>query len=275
MVAHYLDRFVTALKYQRFQKLYVDAFAGTGAWSRTADAGSERGLGLIEVDSIAKGSARRALEVNPPFDRYVFVEKSRRKSLGLQELREEFPVLSARIEIMTKDANQALQELCGREDWRNTRAVVFLDPFGLQVEWPTVEALAGTEAVDLWYLVPTGIGINRQVTTDGRILEDGGKRIDAMLGTEGWRALMVKTETTPVDLFGESQTQTTKAGGVDDITAFVIERLETVFKGGVVKYGLPLGHQGRPFYSLVFACANPAKAARELALRLAGAVLRG
>lgn len=275
LVAHYLDRFVTALKYQPFQKLYVDAFAGTGDWAWQAVPGNERGLGLIDADLIAKGSARRALEVNPPFDRYVFIEKSRRKSRGLQDLREEFPALSGRVEIFTKDANQALQELCSREDWKNTRAVVFLDPFGLQVEWPTVQALARTKAVDLWYLVPTGIGINRQVTSDGRILEEGGRRIDAMLGTDSWRARMVKTETTPADLFEEAHTRTTKAGGVDDITAFVIERLATVFKGGVAKYGLPLGHQGRPFYTLVFACANPAKAARELALRLASAVLRG
>jgi three-Cys-motif partner protein len=274
LVANYLDRFVTALKNQPFQTLYVDAFAGTGAWSRTSAAHSE-GLGLIEADLIAKGSARRALEVNPPFDRYVYIEKSRRKSSALEELHNEFPGLANRIEIVTGDANEALQALCSQEDWRRTRAVVFLDPFGLQVDWATVEALGRTKAVDLWYLVPTGIGINRQVTTDGRILVEGGKRIDAMLGTDAWRSRMVKTERTPVDLFGKSEARTIKAGGVDEITAFFIERLATVFKGGVVKYGLPLGHQGRPFYTLVFACANSTKAASALALRLATAVLKG
>jgi three-Cys-motif partner protein len=151
---------------------------------------------------------------------------------------------------------------------------VFLDPFGFQVEWATVEALARTGAVDLWYLVPTGIGINRQITKDGRILPEGGARIDAMLGTTEWRSRLTKTESTPVDLFGESQTRTVKAGGVDEIAKLVLERLAGIFKGGVARYGLPLGSQGRAMYTLVFACANPAPRAHQLALRLAGAVLK-
>jgi hypothetical protein len=155
LVAHYLDRFVTALKNQPFKKLYVDAFAGTGSW--------------IPADSAT--------------------------------------------------------------------------------------------------------GINRQVTRGGQILEAGGRRIDAMLGTNSWRARLVTTETAP-DLFGESETRMIKSGGVDAIAEIVIERLATAFKGGVVKYGLPLGYQGRPFYTLVFACANPSKRANELALRLARAVLK-
>ena len=275
LVARYLDRFVTALKKQPFQKIYVDAFAGTGAWVRTDAPIGEKGLGLPDVESIADGSARRALKVSPPFDRYVFIEKSPRKSLALRQLRDDYPALAGRIEIITEDANEALQKICTRENWAKARAVVFLDPFGLQVKWSTVEALARTKAVDLWYLVPTGIGINRQVTTDGQVLEEGGRLIDEMLGTPNWRERMVRTETTPLDLFGISETHTVKAGGVNDITAFVIERLETVFKGGVVKYGLPLGHQGRPFYTLVFACANPTPRASALALRLAGAILKG
>jgi len=274
LVARYLNGFMTALKNQPFQKLYIDAFAGTGAWVPTDVTAGQGVLELPDWDVIADGSARRALNVKPPFDHYVFIEKSRRKSLELQRLRDEHRELADRIEIITEDANKALQSICRRTRWANTRAVVFLDPFGFQVEWATVEALGKTEAVDLWYLVPTGIGINRQVTTEGQVLEDSGKRIDAMLGTDGWRARMVTTERTPVNLFGESETRTIKAGGIDAIAEFVIERLATVFKGGVAKYGLPLGHQGRSFYTLVFACANPTKRASKLALRLAGAVLR-
>ena len=85
---------------------------------------------------------------------------------------------------------------------------------------------------------------------------------------------LVKTETTPVDLWGKSETRSVKAGGIDEIAELVLERLAGVFKGGVVKYGLPLGTQGRAMYTLVFACANPAPKACQLALRLAGAVLK-
>jgi three-Cys-motif partner protein len=229
---------------------------------------------LLDFDMVAEGSARRALRVDPPFDRYVFIEKSERKSSALRQLGAEFPSVKDRIEVITKDANEALCELCQRTDWRKARAVVFLDPFGFQVEWPTVEALARTKSVDLWYLVPTGIGINRQITTDGRVLTEGGERIDAMLGTQEWRPLLVKTETTPVNLFGETETRSIKSGGIDEIAEFVLERLAGIFKGGVARYGWPLGSQGRAMYTLVFACANPTLKASQLALRLADAVLK-
>lgn len=274
LVAHYLERFTTALKNQPFVKIYVDAFAGTGAWQRrdgTADAQAQ----LLDIETaVAEGSARRALRVDPSFDRYVFIEQSRRKSSALRQLGAEFPLVGDRIEVITKDANEALRELCQQEDWRKARAVVFLDPFGFQVEWPTVEALAQTKSVDLWYLVPTGIGINRQITVDGRILEEGGKRIDAMLGTREWRDLLVKIETMPANLFGEVETRSVKSGGIDEIAEFVLKRLAGIFKGGVARYGWPLGTQGRAMYTLVFACANPTPKASKLALRLADAVLK-
>ncbi len=271
LVAHYLERYATALKNQPFKKLYIDAFAGTGSWTGRSQSDGPS-LPLLDVEDIKEGSAVRALRVEPPFDHYIFIEKSRRKSSALRRLGQEFPDRAKRMEVITNDANEAIQELCQRTDWRKSRAVVFLDPYGFEVRWETVEVLARTRAVDLWYLVPTGIGINRQITRDGRILPEGGKRIDAMLGTTEWRSRLVRTETT-VDLFG-LQTHSLKAGGIDEIAELVLERLAGIFKGGVVKYGLPLGTQGKAMYTLVFACANPAPKARKLTQRLAGAVLR-
>jgi hypothetical protein len=64
-----------------------------------------------------------------------------------------------------------------------------------------------------------------------------------------------------------------KYGGVDEIAELVLERLASVFKGGVVKYGLPLGSQRRAMYTLVFALANPSPKA-QLAMRLAASVLK-
>jgi len=129
LVARYLERYATALKNQRFERIYVDAFAGTGSWTKRAKGGGPL-FPLLDVDDIKEGSARRALRVEPPFDRYIFIEKSRRKSSVLRDLGREFPVRAKRMEIITKDANEALQDLSQRTDWRKSRAVVFLDPFG-------------------------------------------------------------------------------------------------------------------------------------------------
>jgi hypothetical protein len=35
--------------------------------------------------------------------------------------------------------------------------VLFLDPYGMQVDWTTIEAIARTKAIDLRVLFPLGI----------------------------------------------------------------------------------------------------------------------
>ena len=74
-VEKYLRAFTTALKRQPFRLMYVDAFAGTG-YRATKQAGEKvRGTLLFpEMREFVKGSARRALEIEPPFDHYVFIE---------------------------------------------------------------------------------------------------------------------------------------------------------------------------------------------------------
>lgn len=273
LVAAYLKAFATAMKKQSFTKIYVDAFAGTGAWQSRTNLGDAQ-VRLLDVETISEGSVARALRVEPPFGRYLFIEKSRKKSSALARLGDQFPALRERIEVVPRDANEALREFCAKTDWSRTRAVVFLDPFGFQVEWATAEALARTEAVDLWYLVPTGIGINRQIGRDGQIHLDGGKRVDIMLGTTEWRSRWVTTEADQVNLFGEPIARSAKSGGVEEIAEFVLDRLAGIFKGGVAKYALPLGSHGQAWYTLVFACANPSPKASQLAMRLANAVLK-
>jgi hypothetical protein len=42
-----------------------------------------------------------------------------------------------------------LKKWCKERNWQKERAVVYLDPYGMQVEWSTIEALAATKAIDL------------------------------------------------------------------------------------------------------------------------------
>jgi three-Cys-motif partner protein len=99
-------------------------------------------LAKIE-EEFRKGSVRRALEVEPPFDHYVFVEKDAGKCKELESLAEEFPDRNVRI--VNDDANDALLRWCKAMDTKRDRAVVFLDPFGASVEWKVIEALADTQ----------------------------------------------------------------------------------------------------------------------------------
>ena len=146
----YLNAYTIALKNQPFRKAYIDAFAGSGyrAPRKTSSGHEDQALLLPEMasgeaESLRSGSARIALETDPPFDRYIFVERSRQRCESLETLKVDFPELAGDIRIEQGEANEAIQGLC-RKDWSSHRAVLFLDPYGLQVEWKTIEAVAET-----------------------------------------------------------------------------------------------------------------------------------
>ena len=70
-VTKYLQAYTTALKNQPFQLMYIDAFAGTGYRASKRSGQTARGFfPLPQMTELAKGSARRALDIQPAFDRH-------------------------------------------------------------------------------------------------------------------------------------------------------------------------------------------------------------
>lgn len=266
----YLAAYQKVLKNTGLTTIFFDAFAGTG------EIPVEQAGGLFqdveEAEPFIEGSARRALAVELPFSRYVFVEKSKRKAAQLERLRADFPHLSDRIQIERADANQAIQEFCRSTNWRHSRAVLFLDPFGNQVGWNTLEVVARTRAIDVWYLFPAHLGVNRQISSTAQF--DAGKAasLDFVFGTDEWRAEFLATMKAS-DLWGEERERLVKQATVDSITRFMIRRMKQIFQGVVLDEWLPLGRGGNHWYSLLFACSNPSSAATRIAERVARAVM--
>ena len=90
-----------------------------------------------------------ALEIENPFTHYVFIDNHPARLDDLAGLRDEFGA-SRQIEILSGDANEELEQLLSRGiDWRRRRGVVFLDPFGMQVRWTTIEGLARTKGLEV------------------------------------------------------------------------------------------------------------------------------
>jgi three-Cys-motif partner protein len=145
VIATYLEMYQKALSRRTFETIYIDAFAGSGEIPI-----GETKSGLLDEDEEAKtvlvGSAVRAVAVDPPFSRYVFIDK-REKCIRALRQRLEDNENFARIEFQGGDANALVQAFCGRGEWRSRRGVVLLDPFGSQVAWATVEAVAATRAL--------------------------------------------------------------------------------------------------------------------------------
>src|ERR1700691_2969099 len=77
-LTRYRTIFANNLKAQYFRTWYVDAFAGTGSRAQEAFEGSLLQLAEgYEASRYFEGSARIALSLASPFDRYVFIEKSK------------------------------------------------------------------------------------------------------------------------------------------------------------------------------------------------------
>jgi len=275
MLRKYLSRYTTALKNKPFELVYIDAFAGTGYREVR---GGEEDQGLLfpdladqEPQSFLEGSASLALRAEPPFHRYVFVESSAKRMEELARLRENAGGLGDRIELVREDCNTYLQRICKQWDWAKRRAVLFLDPYGMAVEWSTVDAIARTRAIDVWILFPLGVAVNRLLKRDGEIPDLWRSRLDSLFGTQEWYARFYR-EPASDDLFGPVAGRQ-KTCTFDTISEFYNERLRSVFTKVAENPKRLRNSRGNPLFLLCFAVGNPRGA--PIAIRIAQHILKG
>lgn len=274
-VRKYLRAYTTIMSKQPFRFAYIDAFAGTG-YRTLKESGNATELMLPkmyeeDVKKFFDGSARVALEVTPRFSKYIFIEKNETRFGELQRLLEEFPDLQTDIKLVQDEANSYLQELCNH-DWLRSRrrAVLFLDPYGMAVKWNTIEAIANTQAIDLWILFPLGMAVNRLLRKDAKINRTVQNTLNEFFGTEDWFKEFYKNDESP-SLFGPLSGQQ-KVADFDSIEAYFIKRLESVFTK-VAKNPLRLyNRRNNPLYLLCFAAGNPTGA--STAVKIAQDILK-
>ena len=276
-VSKYLNAYTTIMNKQQFHYAYIDAFAGTGYREMENDEDTDElmfpDLVSSEVISFHDGSARNALEVEPPFMKYIFIEKDATRYAELEELRKEF-LLKDRfsedmIECLRKDANDYLKDLC-RKSWKSHRALVFLDPYGMQVDWKTIESIAQTQAIDLWILFPLGT-VNRLLKRNGEIRPSLRERLDLFFGEPDWYDVFYQIAE-QISFFDEEQWQ--KTGNIfTAIEQYFIKRLQGIFKD-VATNPLPLRNSKNvPLYLLCFAAGNPRGG--PIAVKIAQDILEG
>lgn len=262
----YLERYNTVLKNQSFRRIYIDAFAGTGYTSiptntsSSVENRSQSSTNMLfdiemqrENDDLLEGSTRIALQTKIPFDEYFFIEKDAKFAGKLHELKSEFP--DTKITILNGDANVKIVEICNRINWKRTRAVVFLDPFGMHVNFNTLLRLAQTNAADVLNLFPLGVALNRMLARTGDIPHGWQTKLNEILGTEDWYS-KIYTKQEQVDLFGDIH-ETVIKQSIYQIGQFYIVRLESIFARVVEEPGILRNSTNNPMYLLCFAAANP------------------
>lgn len=283
ILSRYMRAYTTIMRAQVFRNgegfifSYIDAFAGTGyRQTKRVDDHSEGWLFPeyeVEAQEYMKGSAAIALDCEPAFHDYVFVEKDPQRAAELQKVVNGHPRREY-ARVLQRDANEYLEELGGKRWQWNERALVFVDPFAMQVRWSAIEALGNTNKVDLWLLVPLA-AVNRCLQSEGKISEGLCHRLDIFFGTSDWMEALYRP-CPPRDhpdqgtLFEDVPLAKDAVKKVpwQDVGAYIRCRLQTCFAfvppAGILKCS------NSPLFLLCFASANKtgAKIAKDLLRRL-------
>jgi three-Cys-motif partner protein len=201
---------------------------------------------MAEIEFL-KGSPRVALDIANPFSSYVFVERDPQRIAELNALKAEYADTRV-IDVRADDANAALQAwLASGVDWKHHRAVVFLDPFGMQVPWSTIELLARTKAIEVIINFPLGMAIQRLLTKSGDIPPGWQMSLDTFFGLPDWRELAYEES---ADLFGPKVSKASGSG--TKLLEWYRGRLRTIF-GHVSTARLIKNTRGNPLYYLIWA----------------------
>ncbi len=273
-VQDYLNAYLTALKNQNFHLTYIDAFAGTGYVNMPFIAPQE---GLFDFESTVTlkefidGSARIALQTDPSFANYIFIEQDKKRCEELEKLKLEFPALANSISIINGEANAHVQKLC-EMNWiyRRSRGVMFLDPYGTQVSWETIKAIANTQAIDLWLLFPIGT-VNRLLNRNGKIKEGRKYSLNRLFGDDLWFDTFFDRQTRHSLFSDESETLFVKKASFEAIADYFVSKLKSVFADAVSRPLVLTNSNNSPIFLLCFAAGNPRGA--PIAVKIAQHIL--
>ena len=124
--------------------------------------------------------------------------------------------------------------------------MVFLDPFGMQVPWQTIEALAKTNAIEVIINFPLGMAVQRLLMKSGDIPQGWQMSLDSFFGSNRWRALVYESRP---GLFGPSVSKVSESGM--KLLEWYRGRLRNAF-GHVSTARLIKNTRGNPLYYLIW-----------------------
>jgi three-Cys-motif partner protein len=239
LLGKYLHAYTVIMKDQQWCRgyHYIDAFAGTG-----------KSLARDEERYI-DGSPRVALTIKHPFNSYTFIEKTSWRVQRLRELEGKFPDRAIRIH--EGDCNRIITtEITPRIRYEQfNRGLIFLDPFGMDTEWSTIEQIAETRALEIFMNFPV-MALNRTVLPNdpNALTEAQIERMNRFWGTKEWRGDIYEEVPT---LFGPVEMKIRRTTG-QRLGRLFKKRLEGVFPN-VTDPLLMTNSKNAPLYCLIFA----------------------
>lgn len=171
----YAEIFSTGMKHRWPSRVYVDLFSGSG-------------------HAILRDTRRRvltspllALDVPDKFSKYIFCD---RDELAIEALARRANRLApaADVSCVTGDANERVADVLAQVPSASAPSrclgFCFVDPYGLDVHFATIERLAEGREMDFLILLALGMDANRN--WDNYVRPESSK-VDLFLGDAGWR----------------------------------------------------------------------------------------
>ena len=246
-------------KYKFWKNIYFDGFAGSGSTNREDNSDLLLSLDITEEEQKTyQGAAERVLTVKDKltFDFYYFIDKNENSLIQLEnKLRSELNLENRQLAFRSGDANQWIDELSKVLKNKKYAALVFLDPFGMQINWNSIENLKDTRS-DVWILVPTGVIVNRLLDRQGKL-----KYIDKLESFFGLSKDEIMfhfyTKQSTVNLFGDNEEKIAKVSQpIHKIATLYAQKLKTIWNY-VTEEPLRLDNRnGVPIFHFVFASNN-------------------
>ena len=270
----YVNAYLTIMnasrdKYGR-KLIYFDGFAGSGSRNeKKKEKDSPLLLDFYKESSIReeelnlyKGAAERVLSIpQRGYDYYYFVDKDKESSDKLRELLSQFEK-NKRLEFRSTDANEQIEMLAeAMQKEKELASLVLLDPFGMQVDWSSIEMLKGTRT-DLWILIPTGVIVNRLLDRKGELTHI--EKLKSFFGKDEDFLRDYFYKKRKVDtLFGETEIIEKVKEPIQKIAELYIQQLKDVFKYVTPEPLVLYNSRYTPIFH--FACASNNQVAVKIA----------
>jgi three-Cys-motif partner protein len=218
------------------QVAYIDGFAGAGSHvSKT-------------TGEVIAGSPKRALEMQPAFDPYYFVEMNPDR---VERLRQMGP--SPNVTVYEGDCNEVLRKevfpKCRYQDYR--RALCLLDPYDLNPSWEVVQTAGKMGSIEIFLnfmIMDANMNVLKRNTDS--VSPDQAARMTKFWGDESWRTAAYRSERGLFDEIKEKESN-------ESVVEAYRERLKKVAGFKYVPKPVPMRNtKGPVIYYLFFASPN-------------------
>jgi three-Cys-motif partner protein len=212
---------------------YVDGFAGAGH------------------HRIIDGSPTRALNIDPPFDSFYFVDCDGGRVAELRRLSAGRP----NVHVCQGDCNEILiRDVFPKISYANRqRALCILDPYGLDLDWQVIQTAGKSKVTEIFLNFPV-MDMNRNVFWHNydRVSSSNKGRMTRFWGDDSWEKAAYRTEP---GLFEEMQ----EKNSIEPVVDAFRDRLKKVAGFKHVPEPMPMRNtKGAIVYFLFFASQQPA-----------------